>query len=467
MRVLALAATLALGCGRIGFDPPGGAVTDDGGPIDAPSTGPAGARWLRGVGPTAAGTALGVMVTGAGGETVAVKGFQTSLAIEGMTLTGQSPFGSGAVVRYDASGMIVSTSILDATGYCDPRGVAMRGDEALVTGLTIGTTTNPAFGACSIATNRQDPFVVRVARDGTQTLSAHWTASGGNGQGWRVAPLSDGTMVMTGIYAVDLRVGTPLPRATIDPSTFVTRFMDGVASPNWAFGLTSTASELHAGPVATDANDTCTVGAYNAPVTLFGRALPHLGSYDAWVARLDPSGTPRWLRAISTTGAESSFGESSVAAAPDGGCYVSILARGDLTVDAVSLPASAGDAVVLHLDAAGAVDGGVRLPSVGKLARIGSRLFVATDVSEPLSSGTVAYTPMGVDVVIAELDATAGLVRIVGALGGAGDQRVWSFAAIAGDALALGAHSRGELVFGTSTSNSGATDVDVVGVLGL
>jgi hypothetical protein len=460
---------LALGCGRIGFDPSGGVVGDggdDGGMIDAPSTGPAGPRWVRGFGPSTGGS-LGVMVTGAGGEAVAVKSFQTSLAIEGMTLTGQAPFGSGAVVRYDAAGTIVSTSILDATGYCDPRGVAMRGDEVLVTGLTIGTTTNPAFGACSIATNRQDPFVVRVERNGTQHLSAHWIAAGGNGQGWRVAPMSDGTMVMSGIYAVDLTIGSPLPRGTIDPSTFLTRFMDGVSAPNWAVGLTSTVSELHAGPVATDANDTCTMGGFNAPVTLFGQALPHRGSYDAWVARLDPSGTPRWIRAIATTGEDSSFGESSITAAPDGGCYVAMLARGDLAVDAVSLPASDGNAVVLHLDATGMVDGGLRMPSVGKLARVGTKLYVAAEVSTPLTSGTITYTPIGFDVVIAELDMTTGIVGIVGALGGAGDQRLWSFAAIAGDALAIGAHSTGELVFGPFTSNSGAADVNVVAVIGL
>jgi hypothetical protein len=57
-------------------------------------------------------------------------------------------------------------------------------------------------------------------------------------------------------------------------------------------------------------------------------------------------------------------------------------------------------------------------------------------------------------------------VRVVGALGGAGDQDLWSFAVIADDALAIGGASVGELVFGTSTSSS-STTIDVVATVGL
>ena len=469
MRALAITATLALGCGRIGFDPAGGASggDDGGGSIDAPPTGPTGPRWLRGFGPAISGSAIGTMVTGTGGEVVAVKGFTTSLAIEGMTLTGQSPFGSGAVVRYDAAGAIVSTSILDATGYCEPRGVAMRGDDVLVTGLTIGTTANAAFGACSVVTDRQDPFVVRVERGGPQHLAAHWSAGGANGQGWRVAPMADATMVMSGIYGDQLTIGSPLPTALVDPSTFMVRFMEALPFGVWAFGLTSAASPIYPGPLATDGNDICTVGAFNAPVTLFGQALPHRGAFDAWVTRLDASGTPRWIRAIGSTGDESSFAESAIASAPGGGCTVAILSNGDLTADSRSFPLADGPAVVLHLDATGTVIGGLRLPAVPKLATIGSRLYVAFDVAAPFTAGGFSYTPMGVDVIIVEIDLATGAPRSVGVLGGAGDQHLWSLAAIAADALAIGARSRGELVFGDMASNSGGADIDIVAVIGL
>jgi hypothetical protein len=124
--------------------------------------------------------------------------------------------------------------------------------------------------------------------------------------------------------------------------------------------------------------------------------------------------------------------------------------------------------VLLHLDASGTVVDGLRLPGVGQLASIGDKLYVAANVDTPISdpTGTIMYTPMGIDVLVAELG-PGGINRIVGAIGGAGDQNLWSLAAIAGDALALGARSTGQLVFGSDTSNSGTTQIDIVVALGL
>lgn len=467
---LRLVLLLALSaCGRIGFDSPGGTAGGDGGDdasVDAPSTGSPGARWLHGYGTSSTGTFDGAFVAGVGGEVVAIKSFQTSLAIDGMTLTGQSPFGSAAVTRYDATGAIVSTSVLDATGWCEGRHVTMRGDDALVTGLTIGTTANPSLGPCSVVTNRQDPFVIRVERSGQQSLAGHWPSSGANAQGWWSAPLSDATMVTTGIYGANLTIGTPLPTATVDPSMFIARYMHGLPFAVWAYGGTSATSQIHAGPIAAEANDLCAMGSFNGPITLFGTPLPHVGNFDVWVTRLDPSGTPRWIRAIGTSGEESAFGNSSIAVAPGGGCYISHDAPADLTVNGMTFTALDGRAVVLELDGTGAVVRGARLPSRAHLATAGGRLYAAVEVTQPLTSGGVSYTPMGRDVVILELG-VAGLVRVVGALGGAGDQRLWSFAAIADDALAIGGASIGELVFGTSITSSGATTIDVVAVIGI
>ena len=457
------------GCGRLGFDPPGGTSAGDAGDdaaIDATTTGSPGARWSHGYGTTGTGTFDGTFVAGVGGEVVAVKSFQTSLVIDGMTLTGQAPFGSTAVTRYDATGAIVSTSVLDATGWCEARHVTMRGDDALVTGLTIGTTTNPAFGACSIATNRQDPFVVRVERAGQQHLAGHWSAGGANAQGWWSAPLSDGTLATTGIYGANLTIGTPLPTATVDPSMFIARYMHGLSFPVWAYGGTSGTAQIHAGPIASEGVELCAIGSFNAPVTLFGTPLPHAGNFDAYVTRLDPSGTPRWIRAIGTTGEESNFGNGAIAIAPGGGCYVSLDAPADLTVNSMTFPSFDGRAVLLELNASGVVVRGTRLPVRAQLATTGGRLYAALEVTAPFTSGGVSYTPMGRDVIVVEVGAT-GLVRVVGALGGAGDQKIWSLAAIADDALAVGAASSGELVFGSSTTNSGGTTVDVVAVIGL
>lgn len=456
------------GCGRLGFDASGGTSSGDAGleaAVDAPTAGSPGARWLQDYGPTGTGTYDGVFVAGVGGEVVAVKSFQSALVIDGMTLTGQSPFGSTAVTRLDAIGTIISTAVLDATGWCEGRHVTMRGTDALVTGLTIGTMSNPAFGPCSIVTNRQDPFVVRVERSGQPHLAGHWSSGGANAQGWWSAPLSDGTVIITGIYGANLTIGTPLPTATVDPSMFIARFTEGVSAPVWAYGGSSSSAQIHAGPIAAEANDLCAIGSFNGPVTLFGNALPHAGNFDAWVARLDPSGTPRWIRAIGSTGAESNFGNSSIAVAPGGGCYISLDAPADLTANSMTFPALDGRAVLLELNGSGMVVGGIRLPARAQLAIAGGRLYAALEVTATLTSGAVSYTPMGRDIVVVEVGA-AGLARVVGALGGAGDQKLWSMAAVADDALAIGAASTGQLVFGSSTTSTPAM-TDLIAVIGI
>jgi hypothetical protein len=460
---------VASACGRFGFDPPGGTSSGDGGDdstVDATSTGIPGARWIHAFGPTDSGGFFATLVAGVDGEVVAAKRFQGTLGVDGAILLGASPYGSTAVVRYDANGSFVSSSVLDSNGYCEPRHITMRGDDALVTGLTIGTTTDPTLGACSIATNRQDPYALRVERSGQQHLAGHWGATGANAQGWWSTPLSDGTIATSGIYGVNLTVGTPLPTATVDPSMFIARYNEGSPAPVWAYGGTSPSSQIHPGPMAPDGNDVCAMGAFNAPITLFGTPLSNVGNFDVWVARLDPSGTPRWIRAIGSPAEESNFGDSSIAIAPGGGCFISFGAPADLTVDSMSFPVAGGSSLLLELDGSGALVRGYRLPVRLILATAGGRLYGAGELSTPFTSGAVSYTPTGSDVVVFELTAS-GFVRVVGSLGGAGGQRLQSFAAIAGDALAVSASSTGQLVFGSMMSNSGASTIDVAGVLGL
>src|SRR5205085_11615925 len=120
-----------------------------------------------------------------------------TFAIDGASSTGRAPFGSAAVFRFDANGGIVSSSVLDATGYCEMRDVTMSGDDAIVTGFTIGVSQDPTYGACSVVTNKQDPVAVRVDRAGAQTLVAHWTTTGtANAQGWSGGVFVDGSVAM-------------------------------------------------------------------------------------------------------------------------------------------------------------------------------------------------------------------------------------------------------------------------------
>lgn len=462
MRTAALVATLALGCGRVGFDPPDERAGDGGADGGDATTGEAGWRFLHALGPV---SFPGMIVTGARGELVAIANFQTSLAIDGGVLTGRAMYTSAAVVRYDATGTQVSASILDSPSICEMRGAAMRGDDVIASGFVNGGDGDASYGACNHAAGRQSPIEVRVDRTGAQTFAAFWAPTGGaNAQGWRTAAFSDGTYAMSGIYGAGVTIGMPLPAAGTDPTVFVTRFAEAATTPVWAKGVSSP-SVTWAGPLATDGDELCMLGAHGGAVTLFGTALPFLGGQsDAWVARFDAAGNARWIHPIGTAGDEAAFGEGGVAVAPNGGCFAAIEVPRDITIDGFTLPVAAGVGTVLQFDATGTVVAATRSPRPGFIAVAGGRLFTAFDTTVPVPFDTMTYTPQGRDIVIAEITPTGAM--FVGAIGGTGDQVATSFVAIASDALGIGGGSTGDLEFrGVHTSS--AAQINIAAVIGL
>lgn len=463
---LALACALA-GCGRLGFDPTTVAISDaatSDGAGDAPSTGPTGPRWLSHI--ATAGT---VLVTGAAGEVVAATAFTGSLAGDGFAVTGMAPFGSVAAVRYDAQGNVASTAVLDSTSRCDLRGLGIRGNDAIVLGYAQGGTTTPALGPCAVASGHQDPVAIGVDRQGNQYLVAHWVAAGANAQAFDVAAFADGTVAIAGVYSSGLTIGGALPTAGFDPNAYLARTADAAATPSWATAITAPAT-LYPGPLAASGDELCALGSFSGSATILGHPLTSLGGIDGWVARIDGTGAARFVRQLGSTSDDTASGNGGMVA-DGGGCAAGLTLAADATVDGVVLPVSQGPGAVVWFDATGAATAGIRLPASPLLASAGGRIYAAMTVTAPLAIGPDVYTPAGSDVIVVEVD-RSGLRRLVGAVTGTGDQVLSTgfpsgFAAIAPDAVAISVRSTGQLVFGGSTSDSGATMVDVVVALGV
>lgn len=444
-------------CGRIDFDPAGGGndANRDGVPA---MTGP---RWIRSLGSGS----RGLLVAGANGEVTVSAGFKTMLAIEGATFAGLATYVSAGIVRYDRAGAIRSTSVLDATYMCDIRDLAMVGDDALAVGIAHGLAT-PAVGACGVATSGdQDPIGVRVDAAGGQHLVAHWPSAGANAQAWTTTAFADGTIAMAGVYGDALTIGTALPAAGNDPNVFLTRFAEAAPMPMWGIGM-SAPVRAYAGPLAADGEELCTLGSFDGVSTVFGTALPFVANRDAWVGRLRGTGAARFVRAVGTTGRESTNASGSIVPTDDGGCIASMYAPGTLVLDGINLPSGTGDAVILRFDGAGTAVTGVRTTKLIALARAGTRLIGAIEVDAPLSLIGGTYTPEGVDVAIIELD-DSGPTRVLGVIGGTGTQTLDDFAAIADDAVVIAISSIGPLTFGTSASDSGTQVVHLVATFGL
>jgi hypothetical protein len=447
---------LLAACGRLGFDAP----SSGDGSVAPDATGSAGARWVAVLG----NNAMYFPVTGASGEVAVTYSFQGSTQIPGQTLTGMATQTSSAVVRFDAAGAVRSATVLDATYTCDARGLAMRGDDVLVAAFTSGGATS-SLGACSVSTSHQDPVVLAVDGAGTTALHVHGASAGANAQAWNIGVLADSTIVTSGIYSSGLSFGsTSLPTAGFDPNAFVAHIDDSQATALWALGLTA-GVQITAGPLAVEGNDTCMLGAYNGSgLTELGTALPHAGKVDDFVARLDATGTPRFVRGFGSTQQDSEFNDGSLVATA-GGCIAAIQAPGDVTIDSTTLAVSDGAAIVATFDSAGTLAGGFRTPAEAQLAVVGGKVVAAYAVTAPVTIGGATITPQGTDTIVVEIG-PQGPTRLLGVVAGAGEQTPVSLAAIAPDALAIGLQTTGELTFGTHTVQTSAGD-HAVAVLGI
>ena len=443
-----------LGCGRVGFAPAESLNSDASTLIDPDgdipdgriSTGAIGPRWMRTF------TDRGSAVAGKNGEVVLVSGFVTDFGAEPNVVLHGNGFDSSALVHYAADGSVLGTQVFDATGFCEMRGIALFGDDIYVAGETQGTTAVPAYGACSVVTNRQDPIVIRVDAQGQQTLVTHWTASAMNAQTWAMAPLTDGTFALFGAYSGGLKVGaTNLPAAQTDPNTWVAKTATSAPTDGgWSYGLVS-ASEIHPGKIAASGDEVCAVGAHHGAVTLFGTAVPYVSGYDTWVARLDAAGNPRFVRGFGSTANESNFGnETSVAALADGGCLVGIVSAGDVTLDSKMYPVADGRGMIVRFAADGSVLWARRMYTDPMIVVVGDRIIGA------FSSNN--------DVLVFELDPTGANDRLLGTVGGAGTQTARELVAIGPDAVAITVSSTGELTFGSTTTTTTARAVAVLGI---
>lgn len=454
MRVAILFAVAA--CGRLGFD----GTTGDGATPPGDGSGSAAVRWAVTIG----NNDRFMPVTGSGGAPVVAYAFTGTTTVAGQTLTGVATNLSSAVARFDAAGTLVNATVVDAATTCDIRGITMRGNTALLAGLTYGDG-NTTVGPCNVATGRQSPIILSVDAAGALTRVVLGTPSAMNAQAWNVAVLPDDTFLATGIYSGGLAFGTvALPSAGADPNGYIVHLAPPQADALWAIGLTASV-QVTAGQLSLESNEACMTGGYlGAGLTELGTALPYVGSADALLARIDASGTPTFVRGFGSPAQDSYFNDGSVAAY-NGGCIASIDAPGDVTIDGTQLPLSAGAGLVAWFDSTGALAGAYRVPSTAQVAVVGSRVIGAYTVSAPVTIGGTPYTPQGKDIVVVELSA-AGPTRLIDVVGGAGDQDIIRLAAIGPASVALTLAASGDFQLDTIQFTS-ATNDRVLAVVGL
>jgi hypothetical protein len=302
--------------------------------------------WAASAGGTDYEDALGLSALPDGGAIVTGE-FGTTATFGAVTLT-SSGFGDVFVARVDADG--AWTWATRAGGTMGDVGLsvsALPDGGAIVAGRFAGTAS---FGATALTSaGSQDAFVARISPDGAWTWA---TRAGGADadQAHGVSASSDGGAIVAGRFQGSATFGATVLTSAGASDVFVAHVTaDGAWTWAARAGGTSFAEALYlsslpdGGAIAT--------GRFEGTATFGTTTLTSAGSYDVFVARIDPSGTWTWATRAGGTGPQ---GAGGVSALLGGGAIVTGEINGTASFGATTLTSSGlGDAFVARIDPSG------------------------------------------------------------------------------------------------------------------
>ena len=363
------------------------------------------------------------------------------------------PAGVGVPWATTASGTGADWSTAVASG---PEG------SSVVVG-NVGSPTT-AFGGITLTRSGSggtDAFATGITERGAFRWATRVGGAGAD-EATGVATLPDGSSVMVGKFVGPATFGTTTLTGGGGPTgwdAFITK-VTPTGSVAWATPGTAGAPGQKAGARSVAAladGSTIVVGEFTGQVTLGSTTLTSAGGWDAFVARVMPSGTVAWaIPGGSRTGDDGAYG---VSALPTGGVVVTGLFTGTMTLGGRVLD-SAGDkdAWVAKVTAGGAVTwatsaGGAGVDwGMGIAARAdGSSVVTGFFSSAPARFGSTALeTAGGNDIFVARV---THMGRFAWAIrgGGSGPDRGQAVATQAdGSATATGYYSGSNATIGST-----------------
>ena len=280
--------------------------------------------------------------------------------------------------------------------------------NVVVTGSFRGTATfgTSGSGTSFISNNTQDSFVAKYAANGSliwvRTFAGLATTTTGGttyavGQGSGVAVDPSGDIFLAGSFAGTVNFGTVgTPSLLASPGhteAFVAR-LDGSGTLIWVRSALASGGDDQANGLAMDRQGGVVVaGMFEQSATFGATTLTSLGTSDAFVARYDASGTLTW--AVGSQGTTGSNAQAIGVAVDSSGN----IALAGFEAGTVGL-GSGSNAV--RVTAAGSDDALIwKLDSTGKL--FWARSFGSTDYD---SGGGVAFDPTGNVVVVGTFSGT-------------------------------------------------------------
>jgi len=363
------------------------------------------------------------------------------------------PAGVGVPWATTASGTGADWSTAVASGP--------EGSSVVVGNVGSPTTTFGGITLTRSGSGGTDAFATGITERGAFRWATRVGGAGAD-EATGVATLPDGSSVMVGKFVGPATFGTTTLTGGGGPTgwdAFITK-VTPTGSVAWATPGTAGAPGQKAGARSVTAladGSTIVVGEFTGQVTLGSTTLTSAGGWDAFVARVMPSGTVAWaIPGGSRTGDDGAYG---VSALPTGGVVVTGLFTGTMTLGGRVLD-SAGDkdAWVAKVTAGGAVTwatsaGGAGVDwGMGIAARAdGSSVVTGFFSSAPARFGSTALeTAGGNDIFVARV---THMGRFAWAIrgGGSGTDRGQAVATQAdGSATATGYYSGSNATIGST-----------------
>jgi hypothetical protein len=235
------------------------------------------------------------------------------------------------------------------------------GDDLSYTTGKVGVGTSSPDANLHVEGNAYVSSNLEVGKTTISTLSVglppvSWATSiggTGNDNGKEIATDSGGNVYVIGHYSGSVTIGSTTLTSVGSTDAFVAKY-DTSGTVQWATSIGGTINDFGYG-IATDSGGNVYVtGTYFGTATFTsGTTLTSTGSFDAFVAKYDTSGTVQWATSIGGTGSEDGY---DIATDSSGNVYVTGIYLGTFTIGSTTLTSTSSyDAFVAKYDTSGTV----------------------------------------------------------------------------------------------------------------
>ena len=305
-------------------------------------------QWARSIGGTNYGRAI---ATDSGGNVYVIGEYSGTATFAPGTTLASAGSSDVFVAKYDTSGTVQWATSIGGPGSDNGYGIATdSGGNVYVTGRYQGTVTIESTTLTNAGS--YDAFVAKYDTSGTFQWATSISGTGTE-YGQAIATDSGGNVYVTGIYTNNFTIeSTTLTNAGFS-DTFVAKY-DTSGTFQWATSIGGTRTE-HGRGIATDSGGNVYVTGYysGSSITIGSTILTNAGSNDAFVAKYDTSGTFQWAESISGMG---DGGGSAIATDSGGNVYVTGYYNGSITIGSTTLTSAGSyDAFVAEYDTSGTV----------------------------------------------------------------------------------------------------------------